>query len=95
MQICPPIRLALSSIFPAGFLPAFCRSGGRFDAVIAGVANQVRKRIGKLFQHAFIQLDFRSDHFQFDLFVHLPGQIADHARELGEQISHRLHAGPA
>ena len=51
-----------------GSLRWLTRRDRRFNAVIGGVADQVRQRVTELFQHALVDLGVLARHFQPDLF---------------------------
>ena len=47
--------------------------------------------IRKQFQDTLVQLHLGPGHLQLNRLAQLPSQIADHARELSEEVPHRLH----
>ena len=58
--------------------------GGGFDAVVGGIADQMRERLGERVQNAFVEIGVLPGNFQGDILVAQLGHVANHAREAAE-----------
>ena len=56
------------------------------------VAQQVQQWLADLVEDGAVQLDLLALDPEVHLLAHLPGQVADHAREAVEDLPHRRHA---
>ena len=87
-------RLAGADPEPArGALAAPFAFGGRLDAMVDGVADDVGQRIADDLDHLAVQLDVATVYLERDLLAELTGKVADHARKTREEIVDPLHAG--
>ncbi len=66
--------------------------GGRLDAVVDGVADQVRQRVLDRLEQAAVELGVAADHLQTDLLAAGRREVAHHPRDLGPDVLDRLHA---
>jgi len=66
---------------------------GRFDAVVHGVADQMRQRIADGFQNGFVQLHFLPFQHQLALLAQGSAQVADHPGKAAEDRTDHLEAG--
>jgi hypothetical protein len=86
----------LAAMVNLSFLPAlpFRLTFGRgFDAMVDRVAHQVHERITDFVGDGLVELRFLAAHFQMDLFVEFLRKVPHHARQLGEHLLDRQHAG--
>ena len=74
-----------------GWLPLGDSGGGRFDAVIDGVAQQMGERIADGFDQRPIEFRVGPIDHQLHLFPAGHGQIAHDPRKLAEHLIDRLH----
>ncbi len=58
--------------------------GGRFDAVVGRIADQMRERLGECVQNAFIEIGVLPGNFQGDILVAQLGHIPNDPREAAE-----------
>ena len=65
---------------------------GVLDAVVDGVADQVRQRVLDRLEQGLVQLGVAALHLQADGLLQLEAQVADDARQLGPDVVDRLHA---
>src|SRR5262249_14548785 len=65
---------------------------GRLDAMIDGIAHQMRKRVADGLNDALVQLGFLALHFEACLLAACDRQVANHARKLAPDCVDRLHA---
>ena len=65
--------------------------GDGFDAMIGGVADDVRQRRAHEFDHLAVQLGLRAKGLDPDLFSQFQRKIAHQARQGGKQLIERLH----
>ena len=66
----------------------------RFNAVVGAIAHQMGQRIADKLDQLPIELGVGALGDEVDLFIQIIGQIADHARQIGEDALDRLHARP-
>ena len=66
---------------------------GRLEAMVDRVADDVGQRIADHLDHLAIELDVAAVQLEPDLLAELGGEVADHARQSGEQAVDPLHAG--
>ena len=69
-------------------------SGGLFDPVIDGIADDVGQRIADHLDHFAVELDLSSLEIDHDLLAQFIGQIAHEARKRGKQMFEPLHPHP-
>ena len=74
-------------------LPAACRCCGDLDAVIDGIAHEVRERVADGLDDRLVEFHFRPFDLQFALLAQLGAQVANDARKAVEDRAHHLHAG--
>ena len=75
MMTSEPSCIACRRIVPCGGLPAASRSAG-VDAVIDGVADQVKQRVGELMQHAAVHFGVGAASLPADVLALRPRQVA-------------------
>ena len=66
----------------------------RFNAVVGAIAHQMGQRIADQIDQLPVKLGVGALGDEVDLFIQFIGQIADHARQVGEDALNRLHARP-
>ena len=67
--------------------------GGRLDAVVAGVADDVGHGVGEELDDRPVHLDLVSVEDQVELFPGAPGHVPDNSGKVVEEAADRLHAG--
>ena len=66
--------------------------GGRFDAVIHGVADEVGQRLAQNVENALIEVGVFAAQFKLHLAAARLGHVTHQAREAPEELLHRHHA---
>ena len=65
-----------------------------FDPVVDGVADDVGQRVANHLDHLAVEFHFAAFEIDHDLLAKLVRQVADEARERGEQVLEALHPHP-
>ena len=65
---------------------------GGLEAVIGAIAHEMGERIANQLDQLAVEFGVAAIGDQIDLLVQLGAEIADHARQIGEDALHRLHA---